>query len=80
MRTGVSQALCHLVSYLPHETRVAGLYVTPLQCGKQDALFFCYKQSPDNARSVAFSQRSNNPRLIEDETLNDRDIINNLTD
>ncbi|PRD23848.1 UNVERIFIED_CONTAM: hypothetical protein NCL1_45296 [Trichonephila clavipes] len=37
----------------------------------QDALFICYKQSPDNARSVAFSQRANSPRLIEDKTLND---------
>ncbi|GFU27588.1 uncharacterized protein TNCV_283061 [Trichonephila clavipes] len=46
----------------------------------QDALFICYKQSPDNARSVAFSQRPNSPRLIEDETFNDSDIINNLID
>ncbi|GFV01079.1 hypothetical protein TNCV_1010001 [Trichonephila clavipes] len=27
---------------------------------------------------VAFSQRSSSPRLIEDETFNDSDIINNL--
>ncbi|GFU13895.1 transposable element Tcb1 transposase [Trichonephila clavipes] len=33
---------------------------------------------PDNAHSVAFSQRSSSPRLIEDETFNDSDIINNL--
>ncbi|GFV77126.1 hypothetical protein TNCV_1771381 [Trichonephila clavipes] len=35
-------------------------------------------KSLDNAHSVAFSQRSSNPRLIEDETFNDSDIINNL--
>ncbi|GFU39415.1 uncharacterized protein TNCV_3454571 [Trichonephila clavipes] len=44
----------------------------------QDALFICYKLSPDNAHSVAFSQHSSNLRLIEDETFNDSDIINNL--
>ncbi|GFX58382.1 hypothetical protein TNCV_306721 [Trichonephila clavipes] len=38
----------------------------------------CYNQSPDNAHSVALSQRSSSPRLIEDETFNDSDIINNL--
>ncbi|GFT30144.1 hypothetical protein TNCV_3466271 [Trichonephila clavipes] len=37
-------------------------------------------QSPDNAHSVAFFQRSISPRLIEDETFNDSDIINNLID
>ncbi|GFW33496.1 uncharacterized protein TNCV_2210311 [Trichonephila clavipes] len=46
----------------------------------QDAHFFCYKQSPYNARSVAFSQSANSPRMIEDETLNNRGIINNLID
>ncbi|GFV91744.1 uncharacterized protein TNCV_4763091 [Trichonephila clavipes] len=46
----------------------------------QDALFICYKHSPDNAHSVVFSQRSNSPRFIEDETFNDSDIINNLMD
>ncbi|GFS72753.1 uncharacterized protein TNCV_1421351 [Trichonephila clavipes] len=46
----------------------------------QDALFICYKQSPDNAHSVAFSQRSSSPRLIEVETFNDSEIINNLID
>ncbi|PRD22523.1 UNVERIFIED_CONTAM: hypothetical protein NCL1_48891 [Trichonephila clavipes] len=35
---------------------------------------------PDNARSVAFSQRTNSPRLIEDQTVNDRGIINKLID
>ncbi|GFV34348.1 hypothetical protein TNCV_4023631 [Trichonephila clavipes] len=30
--------------------------------------------------SAAFSQRSSSPRLIEDETFNDSDIINNLID
>ncbi|GFY08119.1 uncharacterized protein TNCV_1355331 [Trichonephila clavipes] len=47
---------------------------------RQDALFISYKQSPDNARSVAFSQRNNNPFLIENETFNNSDIINNLID
>ncbi|GFX62388.1 uncharacterized protein TNCV_1381131 [Trichonephila clavipes] len=46
----------------------------------QDALFTCYKQSPDNVHSVPFSKRSSSPRLIEDETFNDSDIINNLID
>ncbi|GFS93787.1 uncharacterized protein TNCV_798871 [Trichonephila clavipes] len=46
----------------------------------QDALFLCYKQSPDNAHSVAFSQRSSTLCLIEDETFNDSDIMNNLID
>ncbi|GFS75325.1 uncharacterized protein TNCV_719861 [Trichonephila clavipes] len=46
----------------------------------QEALFICYKQSPDNVHSVAFSQRSSSPLLIEDETFNDSDIINNLMD
>ncbi|GFX53340.1 DUF4817 domain-containing protein, partial [Trichonephila clavipes] len=46
----------------------------------QDALFICYKQSPDNAHLNVFSQHSGSPRLIEDETLNDSDIINNLMD
>ncbi|GFT90995.1 uncharacterized protein TNCV_2008511 [Trichonephila clavipes] len=45
-----------------------------------DALFICYKQSPDNAHSVAFSHRSSSSRLIEDETFNDSDIMNNLID
>ncbi|GFX62289.1 pro-Pol polyprotein [Trichonephila clavipes] len=45
-----------------------------------DALFICYEQSPDNAGSVALSQRANNPRLFEDETFDDSDIINNLVD
>ncbi|GFU82930.1 transposable element Tcb1 transposase [Trichonephila clavipes] len=40
----------------------------------QDALFICYKQSPENVHSVAFSQRSSSLRLIEDETLNDRGV------
>ncbi|GFW11639.1 hypothetical protein TNCV_42741 [Trichonephila clavipes] len=33
---------------------------------------------PDNAHSVAFCQRSSSWSLIEDETFNDSDIINNL--
>ncbi|GFY09647.1 uncharacterized protein TNCV_381421 [Trichonephila clavipes] len=46
----------------------------------QDALFFCYKQSPNNAHSVAFSEHTKSSRLIEDEIFNDRDIINHLID
>ncbi|GFX68073.1 uncharacterized protein TNCV_921741 [Trichonephila clavipes] len=46
----------------------------------QKALFICYKQSPDNAHSVAFSPRSSSPRLIEDESFNNSDIISNLID
>ncbi|PRD21518.1 UNVERIFIED_CONTAM: hypothetical protein NCL1_51513 [Trichonephila clavipes] len=44
----------------------------------QDALFICYKQSPDNAHLAAFTLRSSSPRLIEDETFNDSDIMNNF--
>ncbi|GFY18640.1 uncharacterized protein TNCV_2398651 [Trichonephila clavipes] len=44
----------------------------------QDDLFICYKQSPDNARSVAFYQRANGASFIKDETFNGSDIINNL--
>ncbi|GFW25782.1 uncharacterized protein TNCV_1310431 [Trichonephila clavipes] len=40
----------------------------------------CYKQSADNARSIAFSQLASSTYLIKDETVNDRDIINNLID
>ncbi|GFV54576.1 uncharacterized protein TNCV_955571 [Trichonephila clavipes] len=36
------------------------------------------RQSPDNAHSVDFSQRSSSPCLIEDETFNDSVIMNNL--
>ncbi|GFV67223.1 uncharacterized protein TNCV_3669781 [Trichonephila clavipes] len=43
-------------------------------------MFICYKLSPDNARSVAFSERSSSSCLIEDKTFNDSDIINNLVD
>ncbi|GFY02773.1 uncharacterized protein TNCV_3506531 [Trichonephila clavipes] len=45
-----------------------------------DAVFICYRQNPNNARSVALAQRAISPRLIEDETFNDRDIINNSID
>ncbi|GFX82557.1 uncharacterized protein TNCV_2167051 [Trichonephila clavipes] len=44
----------------------------------QGALFICYKQSPEISRSVAFSQRANSQRLIEDDALNNCGIINNL--
>ncbi|GFW06175.1 uncharacterized protein TNCV_36511 [Trichonephila clavipes] len=46
----------------------------------QDALFICYEQSLDDAHPVASSQHTNSPCLIEDLTLNDSDIINNLID
>ncbi|GFX58575.1 uncharacterized protein TNCV_417541 [Trichonephila clavipes] len=46
----------------------------------QNALFISFEQSPYKAHSVAFFQRSISPRLIEDETFNDNDIINNLMD
>ncbi|GFX43420.1 uncharacterized protein TNCV_4874401 [Trichonephila clavipes] len=52
----------------------------PTDAITEDALFICYKQSPDNAHSVAFPQRSSSPRLIEDETFNYSDFINNLID
>ncbi|GFX78674.1 uncharacterized protein TNCV_31141 [Trichonephila clavipes] len=35
-----------------------------------------YKYSPDNAYSIAFSQRNSNTHLIEDETYNGSDINN----
>ncbi|GFU72326.1 hypothetical protein TNCV_4715371 [Trichonephila clavipes] len=44
----------------------------------QDTLVIYYKQFPDNAHSIAFSQRPNSPRLIDDETYNDSGIINSL--
>ncbi|GFY14809.1 uncharacterized protein TNCV_648521 [Trichonephila clavipes] len=37
-------------------------------------------QSPDNAHSVAFSQRFCSPHLIKDGTFNDNGVINNLID
>ncbi|GFX06378.1 uncharacterized protein TNCV_2939061 [Trichonephila clavipes] len=46
----------------------------------QDALFIGYKQSLDDARSIAFSRRANSLRLIEDETFNESDIFHNLID
>ncbi|GFW73773.1 uncharacterized protein TNCV_1542271 [Trichonephila clavipes] len=46
----------------------------------QDALFICYKQSPDNAHTVVFSQHSSTPILIEGETFNKSDSLNNLID
>ncbi|GFW64281.1 uncharacterized protein TNCV_2415311 [Trichonephila clavipes] len=47
-------------------------------CTLQDTVFICYKQSPHNARSIVFTQLASSTRLIEDETVNDSDIINNL--
>ncbi|GFS84394.1 uncharacterized protein TNCV_4605981 [Trichonephila clavipes] len=72
---GVSQAL----SPVRWGLRGGVWYATAMYTSK-DALFICYKQSPDTARSVAFSPRIDSPRLIEDETFNDSDIINNLID
>ncbi|GFV07856.1 uncharacterized protein TNCV_306041 [Trichonephila clavipes] len=46
----------------------------------QDALFIGYKQSPNNARSIASSQRTSSTHLIEDETFNGNHTINNLID
>ncbi|GFV28772.1 plectin [Trichonephila clavipes] len=48
----------------------------------QDALLIGYKQSTDDARSIAFSQSTSSTHLIEDETFNDSDIffISNLID
>ncbi|GFT42072.1 hypothetical protein TNCV_1668651 [Trichonephila clavipes] len=46
----------------------------------QDALSIRYKQSLDNACSFAFSKRNSSTHLIEGETFNDSDIINNLKD
>ncbi|GFX97857.1 uncharacterized protein TNCV_4905081 [Trichonephila clavipes] len=52
------------------------MYISTLQ----DALFIGYKQSPDNVRTFSLSQRANRPRLIEEKTFNDNDIINSLID
>ncbi|GFU54138.1 hypothetical protein TNCV_3618001 [Trichonephila clavipes] len=46
----------------------------------QDALFIGYKQSLANARFIAFFQRSCSTHLIQGETVNDNDTINNLID
>ncbi|GFW09778.1 uncharacterized protein TNCV_868401 [Trichonephila clavipes] len=46
----------------------------------QDFLLTGYKQSFDNARSIAFFERTSSTHLIEDETVNDSGIINNLVD
>ncbi|GFS94001.1 uncharacterized protein TNCV_4480511 [Trichonephila clavipes] len=73
----VSQALG---PYSPAPPLCGGLrYATEMQT-LHDALFICYKQSLDNAHSVPFSQLSSSPLLIQDDTFNDSDIINNLTD
>ncbi|GFV72460.1 uncharacterized protein TNCV_546501 [Trichonephila clavipes] len=62
----------------PPESQVLPLIFDKLGKYAFSALFNCYKQSPDNAHSVAFSQLSSSLPLIEDETFNDSDIINNL--
>ncbi|GFS51398.1 uncharacterized protein TNCV_548761 [Trichonephila clavipes] len=71
----ISQALS---PQSPAPLRDAGVYVTPQKCSHFKTLCSFVIKSPDNAHSVAFSQRSISPRLIEDETFNDSDIINNL--
>ncbi|GFS74318.1 uncharacterized protein TNCV_3280061 [Trichonephila clavipes] len=43
-------------------------------------LFIGYKHSLNNARSIAFYQRTSSTHLLEDETSNGSDIINNLID
>ncbi|GFT63588.1 hypothetical protein TNCV_870491 [Trichonephila clavipes] len=58
----------------------AYLPTNPYAMTLQDALFICYKQSPYNSYSDAFSQRSSSPRLIVEETCNDSDIMNILID
>ncbi|GFW99458.1 uncharacterized protein TNCV_3007601 [Trichonephila clavipes] len=55
-------------------------HTLPVTYTLQDAVFIYHEQSPNKARSVAFSQCAKRPRLIEDETLNDCVIINNLID
>ncbi|GFX82978.1 uncharacterized protein TNCV_4938481 [Trichonephila clavipes] len=78
----VSQALGPLESWNLTRRRLRGVRYTTLQCTYilQNALLICYKQSTDNARSVALSVRTNSPRLIEDETFNYSDTINNVID
>ncbi|GFV53164.1 hypothetical protein TNCV_3705351 [Trichonephila clavipes] len=46
----------------------------------KDDLFISYKLSVDNARSIDLSRRSSSTYLIEDETFNNSDIINNFID
>ncbi|GFW58953.1 uncharacterized protein TNCV_2830591 [Trichonephila clavipes] len=66
--------------WLQHRTPAYQRQDFRLQHTRQDALFIYYKQYPDNEHSVAFSQLSSSPHLIENETFNDSDIINNLID
>ncbi|GFV79687.1 hypothetical protein TNCV_1725121 [Trichonephila clavipes] len=76
------QALSPLKSWPPLQSGGFGSihYVTAIYLyAPQEDFFICHKKSPDNARSVAFSQLANSPSLIEDETFNDSDI-NNLMD
>ncbi|GFW23700.1 uncharacterized protein TNCV_2032431 [Trichonephila clavipes] len=58
----------------------APLYFTDQMPGNGNTFTPPSYKSPDNARSFAFAQRSSSPLLIEDETFNDSDIINNLMD
>ncbi|GFU51112.1 hypothetical protein TNCV_2549191 [Trichonephila clavipes] len=79
---GIIQTLGSLESLAPPQEGIVKMRYVPAMYiyTLQDALFICSKQSPYKAGSVAFSQSANSPRLIEDETFNDSDIINNLID
>ncbi|GFT81435.1 uncharacterized protein TNCV_3673091 [Trichonephila clavipes] len=55
-------------------------HISPIERDVRFGTIACPYFSPDNAHSVAFSQRSNSPRLIEEEIFNDSDIRNNLID
>ncbi|GFU52715.1 hypothetical protein TNCV_2454281 [Trichonephila clavipes] len=60
--------------------KVVGRSLSQINLGVQGGIHGgSHKQSPDNAHSVAFSQRSSSPCLIEDETFNASDM-NNLID
>ncbi|GFY32302.1 uncharacterized protein TNCV_3558101 [Trichonephila clavipes] len=58
--------------------RDAGVCVTPLKCRLFKKRSSFVLKSPDSVHSVAFFQRSSSPRFTEDETFNDKGIINNL--
>ncbi|GFT33734.1 uncharacterized protein TNCV_4382561 [Trichonephila clavipes] len=60
--------------------RNAGEYVTPLKCRHFKTLCSSVTNSLPTMRVQLFSQQSSSPRLIEDKTFNDSDIINNLID
>ncbi|GFV46995.1 hypothetical protein TNCV_3033921 [Trichonephila clavipes] len=80
--TGVYQVPCHDEFRGPRSEYVRQVALATKQhiYTLQYSLLICYKQTLDNACSVAFSPRANSPRLIEDDAFNDSDIINNLSD